>query len=63
MYLDGYPSSAARQTSGPEVASGPSVSGRREVRLTAQLVGALFAYAENLGDVNDSKERPLRHSP
>jgi hypothetical protein len=38
----------------PEVAPGPSVDRRREVRLTAQLVGALFAHAEKLGDLNDS---------
>jgi hypothetical protein len=47
----------------PQVPSSPAPNGRREVRPSTQLVGALFAYAENLGDVNDSKERPLRHSP
>jgi hypothetical protein len=34
---------------------------RRDVRLTAQLLGALFAHAENLGDLNDSKELSSRH--
>jgi hypothetical protein len=33
------------------------------LRVTAQLVGALFAHAEELGDINDSEELPPRHSP
>jgi len=43
--------------------SSPAVDRRREVWLTAQLVGALFAHAEDLGDLNDSKELSPRHSP
>jgi hypothetical protein len=38
------------------------VDRRREVGLTVELVGSLFAHAEDLGDVNDSKELPARHS-
>jgi hypothetical protein len=38
----------------PQIAPSPAVDRRREVRLTAQLVGALFAHAEKLGDLNDS---------
>jgi hypothetical protein len=34
-----------------------------ETRLTAQLVGALFAYAKDLSDLNDSKELLPRHGP
>src|SRR6266545_2479302 len=33
----------------------PAVDRRREVWLTTQLVSALFAHAEDLGDLNDSK--------
>jgi hypothetical protein len=47
----------------PQIPSNPAVDRRREVRLTAQLVGTLFAHAEELGDINDSKELPARHSP
>jgi hypothetical protein len=47
----------------PQIPSSPAVDRRREVRLTAHLVGALFAHAEDLGDLNDSKELPSRHSP
>jgi hypothetical protein len=47
----------------PQITSSPAVDRRWEVRLTAQLVGALFAHAEDLGDINDSKELPSRHSP
>jgi hypothetical protein len=38
------------------VPSSPTVDRCREVRLRPQLVGALFAHAEHLGDLNDSKE-------
>ena len=41
----------------------PATNRRREVRLTGQLVAALFTHAEDLGDLNDSKESPARHSP
>jgi hypothetical protein len=41
----------------------PSGRPAREVELTAQLVGALFAQVDYLGDLNDSKELPARHSP
>jgi len=47
----------------PQMPSSPAVDRRREVWLTAQLVGALFAHAEDLGDLNDSKELSPRHSP
>jgi hypothetical protein len=36
---------------------------RREVRPLPELVGPLLAHAEDLGDLNDSKELPPRHSP
>jgi len=45
----------------PQIPSSPAVDRRREVWLTAQLVGALFAHAEHLGNLNDSKELPSRH--
>ena len=54
------PSNIAR---GPQIPSSPTVDRRREIRLMAQLVGSLFAHAEDLGDINDSKELPPRHSP
>jgi hypothetical protein len=47
----------------PQISSSPAVDRRREVRITAQLVGPLFAHAENLGDLNDSKELPSGHGP
>ncbi len=46
----------------PQISSSPAVDRRREVWITAQLVGALLAQAEDLGDLNDSKELPPRHS-
>jgi hypothetical protein len=39
-----------------EIAPSPAVQRRREARLIADLVGALLAHAEHLGDLNDSKE-------
>jgi len=36
---------------------------RREVRPPPELVGPLLAHAEDLGDLNDSKEIPARRSP
>jgi hypothetical protein len=36
---------------------------RREVRPPPELVGSLLADAEDLSDLNDSKELPTRHSP
>jgi hypothetical protein len=43
--------------------SSPAVDRRREVRLAWQLVGALFAHAEDLGDLNNSKEPCERDGP
>jgi hypothetical protein len=46
-----------------QIAPNPPIDRHREVRLTAQLVDALFAHAEDLSDLNDSKELPPRHGP
>jgi hypothetical protein len=47
----------------PQIPPTPAVDRRREVRLTAQLINSLFAHAEHLGDVDDSKELPPHHTP
>jgi hypothetical protein len=39
---------------GPEIARSSAVDRRREVRLTAQLVGTLLAHTQKFGDINDS---------
>jgi hypothetical protein len=46
----------------PQIPSSPAVDRCREVRVKAQLVGALLAHAEDLRELNDSKELPPRHS-
>jgi hypothetical protein len=47
----------------PEMAPRPAGDRRREVWLTPKLVRTLFAHAVDLGDVDDSKELPPRHTP
>ena len=54
------PSANVRRS--PEIASGPAVDRDREVWLTAELVSSLFAHAEHLGDLNDSKELSSPHN-
>ena len=41
----------------------PAIDRRREVRPPPELVGTLLAHAEDLCDLNDSKELPPSHSP
>jgi hypothetical protein len=47
----------------PQIAPSPAANRRREVWIMAELVGTLFGDAEELGNVDDSKELPPRHSP
>jgi hypothetical protein len=47
----------------PQIPSGPAIDWMGETRLTAQLIVALFAYAKDLSDLNESKELLPRHSP
>lgn len=44
-----------------QVPSSPAVDRRREVWLTAQLLGSLFAHAGELGDVDEAHEPPTAH--
>jgi hypothetical protein len=46
----------------PQVPSSPTIDRDWEIRPPPELLGPLLAHADNLSDLNDSKELPPPHS-